>query len=234
MTNLHARPLLASLSLLIMLLAAGCGSGDTQPGDGKATPLAIVHGQRPGGLHGTLVSDPPLDHPHGTFRDTAGKPFRFTTASPGQVTALYFGFTHCDDVCPTTMADLATARRLLPYSLAKRVRVEFVTVDPQRDTPRVLRRWLDRFDPGFTGLRSSTAVVHAAERSLYATPSTIARNVHSTTHEPSGHKESKYQVNHTGSVYVFGPSAQSVIYTGGILPREYAADFRRLLATPQN
>lgn len=232
MTGPRSQRLRAWLGLLIVLFsAAGCGSGEVKAGSDKATPLAIVHGRRSAGLHGTLVRDPPLRQPRGDFRDTDGDSFRFTSAMPGQVTALYFGFTNCDDVCPTTMADLATARRLLPSALATHVRVVFVTVDPQRDTPRLLRRWLDRYDPSFLGLRATPAVVHAAERSLYASPSGINRSPHSPQHGPGGHKDSTYQVNHTGSVYVFGPGAQSVIYTGGTVPREYAADFRHLLAS---
>ena len=193
----------------------------------------------PGGLHGTVVSDPSLPLPAGDFRDTDGRGFRFADGVEGDVTALYFGFTHCDDVCPTTMADLASARAAMPAALAARVRLAFITVDPARDTPRRLRRWLDRFDPTTVGLRGSDRTVHAAERALYADPSSIAtETAHKGGHKgghggghTKGHESGGYEVNHTGSVYVFGPDDASVIYTGGTRPREYAADFERLLQT---
>ena len=186
----------------------------------------------PGGLHGTVVSDPSLPLPAGGFRDADGRGFRFADRTEGGVTALYFGFTHCDDVCPTTMADLASARAAMPAALAARVHVVFITVDPARDTPRRLRRWLDRFDPTSVGLRGSDRTVHAAERALYADPSSIATEApHGGKHD-GGHASGGYEVNHTGSVYVFGPDDASVIYTGGTRPREYAADFERLLQTP--
>ena len=69
------------------------------------------------------------------------------------------------------MADLATARRTLPSDLAARVSLVFITVDPQRDTPKVLRSWLDQFDPEIVGLRGPTSRVNRAERSLYSSES---------------------------------------------------------------
>ena len=69
-----------------------------------------------------------------------------------QITALFLGDTHCPDVCPTTMADLAAAKRLLPTRITDRLKVVFVTEDPRRDTSSVLRAWLDGFDPTFVGL----------------------------------------------------------------------------------
>ena len=223
--------LAVSASLVVVfLLMAGCGSTTASPAtDNTDQPAAIVDGQRAGNLHGTLVDDPPLPKPLGTFITTTGAPFRFTDSSPRQVTALYFGFTNCDDVCPTTMADLATARRLLPADLRSAVRVAFLTVDPERDTPPVLSRWLQRFDSSFIGLRGRPFDVHAAERALYADTSTVAKTPSDRSAPRAENGGSAYQVNHTGSVYVFGPDDSSVIYTGGTLPREYAADFRRLL-----
>ncbi|MGB9377758.1 MAG: SCO family protein [Mycobacteriales bacterium] len=227
---------MTSALIVAALSLAGCGT--SQQAGTKAADrdkAAVVHGQRPGGLNGTLVTDPPLQPPIGAFGDTHGRTYTFGQR-PNRVTALYFGFTHCQDVCPTTMADLASARRHLPAELKNRVDVVFITVDPKRDTPTVLRRWLSGFASDFVGLRASAAVVHAAERALYATTSTIRPSPSAQAQDhASGMKRGQvdgYQVNHTGSVYVFGPARQSVIYTGGTTPRQYADDFRRLLSDP--
>ena len=77
----------------------------------------------------------------------------------GKAVVLFFGFANCPDVCPTTLADIAVALRTLDAATAKQVQVVFVTTDPKRDTPQVLRQWLDRFDADlpvqFVGLTGS-------------------------------------------------------------------------------
>ena len=69
----------------------------------------------------------------------------------GQVVAIFFGYTHCPDVCPTTLADFAAALQQLG-DRAERVQVLFVTVDPQRDTPEMLREFVPAFNPSFLGM----------------------------------------------------------------------------------
>jgi protein SCO1/2 len=78
------------------------------------------------------------------------------------VTLMFFGYTHCPRECPLTMADTAAALRELAPAQRAGIRVVFVTVDPARDTGPVLRRWLDRYDPAFTGLTGSPRAVRAA------------------------------------------------------------------------
>jgi protein SCO1/2 len=128
---------------------------------------------------------------------------------------LFFGYTHCPDVCPTVMADLASARRQLPRDVARQVTVVFVTEDPARDTTAVLRTWLRQFDPSFIGLLGGGARTSAVLTALRA-PVT----------EPGGRTPALLE--HTGSVYVFSGSTV-LVYTGGTTPPEYASDFRALL-----
>ncbi|MBX3650413.1 MAG: SCO family protein [Burkholderiales bacterium] len=73
----------------------------------------------------------------------------------GKVVALFFGFTHCPDVCPTTMVEMATVMKELGAD-AERLQVLFVTVDPERDTAEVLKRYMPAFHPSFLGLTGST------------------------------------------------------------------------------
>ena len=216
-------------AVLVAASLAGCGAGTAPPtNDEPAAVVDVVDD----GFHGSLI-DPPLHPPRVVLRDTRGGAVDLSRLDPHQATALYFGFTHCDDVCPTTMADLAVARRILPPALADRVVVLFVTVDPGRDTPAVLQQWLGRFDSDFIGLRGPAEAVHQAERSLYLPESSRGSP---TPPEPAGHHSQEaagedYQVDHAGSVYVFGPGDTTLLYTGGTTPQQYADDLRRLLTT---
>jgi protein SCO1/2 len=149
-----------------------------------------------------------------------------------RVTAVFFGFTNCDDVCPTAMADLAAARRALPAASANKVAVVFITVDPDRDTAPVLRSWLDRFDKSFVGLRGPMASVHQAEESLHSTRSEIEPtdgSHHQGDDSQDDDSEAHGGVSHSGSIYVFGPVNKSVLYSGGTTVADYAKDFARLL-----
>src|SRR5689334_10448756 len=88
----------------------------------------------------TLV--PPRPQPDFTLPTTEGQSFHFKPETRSYVTLLFFGYTHCPDVCPVHMANLASVLNRLPPGVAGRIKVIFVTVDPGRDTPRVLRKWL--------------------------------------------------------------------------------------------
>jgi protein SCO1/2 len=83
--------------------------------------------------------------------DASGKP-RHLEEFRGKIVVLFFGFTHCPDVCPTTLADIAAALKTLGPQ-AERVQVLFVTVDPERDTPQDLVQYVSAFDPRFLALR---------------------------------------------------------------------------------
>jgi len=89
---------------------------------------------------GGLVT-PPLPKPRFILTDTSGRPFDFASATKGYVTLLFFGYTYCPDQCPMHMANLSAALKKLPAGTADRVKLVFVTTDPTRDTPQVLRRW---------------------------------------------------------------------------------------------
>jgi protein SCO1/2 len=93
--------------------------------------------------------------PDFTLTDQDGH--RYTlSAHGGRERALFFGYTHCPDVCPTTLAALARAKRDLGAA-GRTIDVIFVTVDPQRDTPQTLKRYVRLFDPSFVGLTGTQA-----------------------------------------------------------------------------
>ncbi|MEP6666486.1 MAG: SCO family protein [Nocardioidaceae bacterium] len=229
MTGLHVFFAARRVSWLgaVVASAVACSASPPPVNHGPHSPTAVV--TRDTEFHGTLV-DPPLHRPPVVLTTTDGQRFDLARRPSGRVTVLFFGFTHCDDVCPTTMADLAAARRALPAGLRENLQVEFVTVDPARDTPEVLRHWLDRYDDDFIGLNGSSNTVRRAEKSLYAPISHLPRQTYGeeTAASPATRPHG-YQIDHSGTVYVFAPRQRTLIYTGGTTPQQYAQDFTHLL-----
>jgi protein SCO1 len=158
------------------LLLAGCGgsgdSGTTQVSQAGAehdhSAPATVEGND-GGTYAGIDLDPAYQRPQFTLTDTTGATYDFTTATKGKPTLLFFGYTHCPDVCPTTMADIAVALRDVDPALAAQVQVVFVTTDPARDTPAVLGAYLHHFDADlpvtFTGLTADQPAIDQAQLS---------------------------------------------------------------------
>jgi protein SCO1/2 len=150
----------AVLGLVGML--AGCGGG---VGAGPAVP--VLTSPTAAGPYRGLALDPPQPRPTFTLTDTGGHRYDFAARTRGRPTFLFFGYTNCPDVCPTTMADLAAALRGVPAAVQRAVQVVFVTTDPRRDTRPVLAAWLRNFDPDlpnrFVGLTGTQARLDAAQ-----------------------------------------------------------------------
>ncbi|MEF8761753.1 SCO family protein, partial [Stenotrophomonas sp. A3_2] len=99
----------------------------------------------------------------GPFRLQDGSGQAVTEASfRGRFMVVYFGYTHCPDVCPATLGNLAASLDRLPEAARARVAPVFITVDPARDTSSVMRDYAHAFGPGFTGLSGDAAAVEAA------------------------------------------------------------------------
>jgi len=109
----------------------------------------------------------------------------------GKLVVLFFGYTHCPDVCPTTLADAAGALKKLG-SDAARVQVLFATVDPERDTPQLLAQYVPAFDPGFLGLWGDAAATQAAAKEFRIF---YAKN--------AGSAPGAYTVDHSAQSFVF-------------------------------
>jgi protein SCO1/2 len=129
-----------------------------------------------------------------TLSDAAGRP-RSLADFRGKVVLLTFGYTHCPDACPTTLAKLAEVRRLLGPE-ARHVQGIFVTVDPERDTAPLLGRYVPSFDPSLIGLRGTEAQTDAAAQAYHAQ-----------------YQITEYQgnimVDHTTSTYVIDPEGKT-------------------------
>jgi protein SCO1/2 len=136
----------------------------------------------------------------------------------GKAVVVFFGFTHCPDVCPTGLAELAGAMRLLGKDSA-RVQVVFITLDPERDTQAVLAQYVPAFHPAFLGLRGS-----AAETAR------TAREFRVYFHKVPLGASGNYTVDHSTHSYAFGPDGRLRLYLRqGVAARDLAHDLRLLL-----
>ena len=154
------RRLLSAAAVAVLAAAtAGCAGGGTASTHDDNPGLVLINTSK---YKGNIIT--PVVKPTMALTDTAGKPFDIRAMTPGGVTLLFFGYSHCPDECPLTMASTAAALRMLPAAQRAKIRVLFVTVDPARDTLARLRSWLGRFNPAFIGLRGTEAQVQAAAR----------------------------------------------------------------------
>lgn len=169
---------------------------------------------------GALVLPRSVTKPSVPLTDTSGQPFDLAASTAGRLTLVYFGYTRCPDVCPVNMALAADALARLPAADRRQVAVVFVTTDPSRDTPSVIRRWLDRFDPTFIGLTGTPAQIHQAEQE-------VAMPLSYTDALPG----SGYQVVHAGYTLVYAPSGTADLQVDATdTAADFAATLRHLLS----
>ena len=149
--------------------------------------------------------------------DHGGKP-RALADFRGKVVVMFFGYTQCPDVCPTTLAELAEVMKRLGPD-AERVQVLFVTVDPERDTPDLLSRYVPAFDPRFLGLygdAEATARTAKEFKILYQ--------------KQPGQTPGSYTVDHSAGTFIFDPNGKLRVYVSyGQGPDVFAHDIRELL-----
>jgi len=168
---------------------------------------------------GGIVS-PPLPKPRFVLTDTSGAPFDFWSRTNGYVTLLFFGYTYCPDQCPMHMANLGAALKGLPAGVADRVKLVFVTTDPARDTPQVLRQWLDSFDRRFVGLTGTEAVIEAVERAAGVPAAAKTEPVNGN-----------YRVAHANFVVAYTTdNFAHLIYPGGVSREDWVHDLPLLSA----
>ena len=151
-----------------------------------------------------------------TLTDPAGRA-RSLADYRGKAVALFFGYTQCPDVCPTTLAALAEAMRALGGD-ADRVQVVFVTVDPDRDTAALLAQYVPAFDPRFVGLRGDAA---STER--------VAREFKVIYQKVAGGASDRYTMDHSAGIFLFDPQGRLRVYESTPAPAVLAHDLRTLL-----
>jgi protein SCO1/2 len=171
-----------------------------------------------GPYRGGIVT-PPLPKPRFVLNDTAGAAFDFRQRTEGSVTLLFFGYTYCPDQCPMHMANLGAALKKLPAGIADQIKLVFVTTDPARDTPAVLRHWLDLFDRRFIGLTGSDQAIEAVQRASGVPPAVKA-----------GPSNANYGVSHANFVLAYTKdNLAHVIYPGGVGKDDWVHDLPLLI-----
>jgi protein SCO1/2 len=191
-----------------LLGAAGLGWAQAPKSAGTASARAEAT------YRGGLVS-PPLRKPKFTLTDTSGAAFDFAAKTEGYTTLLFFGYTHCPDMCPLQMSMIAQAFKKIPAATADQFKVVFVTTDPDRDTPQVLRAWLDHFDRRFIGLTGSQAAIDAAQ---------IAANI-APAKKSAVRADGNYEVGHAAFVLAYTrDDLAHVIYPVGVEAEDFAHD----------
>ncbi|MDQ1740862.1 MAG: hypothetical protein QOE53_2514, partial [Pseudonocardiales bacterium] len=177
----------AALAVLAVLSAAGCGSSGSGGSTGASSTASAVRSELNDHTDSTyqgLGLTPPQPRPQFTLTDTAGRKFRFGAETAGKPTLLFFGYTTCPDVCPTTLADIANGLRQVPAEIRKQTQVVFVTTDVKRDTAAVLKSYLAKFDPGlpnrFIGLRGTQSEIDAAQVAAHVTLAEDEGQTHSS------------------------------------------------------
>jgi protein SCO1/2 len=192
---------------------AGCG---TSSGDSANAPVAVVSGsQKPG-----TVLDTPFPKPDLILTDTDGKKYDLLKETKGKPTLIYFGYTHCPDVCPTTMSDIAIARSKLSASQRAALKVVFITTDPARDTPKRLREWLDSQDKSFIGLTGDFTTIQAG-----------ARSVGVDVEKPVKEKDGSITSTHGAQVLAYSPKDDKahVLYMSGTTSDQFLADLPTII-----
>jgi protein SCO1/2 len=149
--------------------------------------------------------------------DAEGK-IRTLADFKGKVTVVFFGYTQCPDVCPTTMAELAEVKRSLGKD-GERVQGVFVTIDPERDTPQLLKNYITAFDPSFVALRGSDAQTKA-----------VAKEFKVYYAKVEGRTPGSYTMDHTAGSFIYDTQGRLRLFTrygGGA--QALASDMRALL-----
>ncbi len=200
---------------LLALLLTGCGGG--------SEPVATIRDGDDDGLHGALlvqqyvVPDLPLT-------DTDGQPFSLAADTDRPLTLVFFGYTHCPDICPLTMANVASGVARLSDEQRAQLEVVVVTTDPARDDEATLRAWLDRFDPGFEGLTGPLQRISSIGDAMGV-------SIEKGRKLPGG----GYEVDHsTPLVAIDARDRVPVVWTQGFSPVDLAEDLAALLDHPED
>ncbi|MFI9649676.1 SCO family protein [Streptomyces sp. NPDC052040] len=216
--TLTAAALLAAAAFTL----SACGTGG---GSGSGNPVAVVSAE-PGSAKVGTVLDQPFAKPDLVLTDTHGKTYDLRAQTKDKPTLVYFGYTHCPDVCPLTMNNLAVAKKEmekdkgLTQAQKDSLRIVFVTTDPERDTSAALGKWLQGIDPEIVGLTGKFSTVQAAARSLGI-----------SIEPPRKDKDGKIISTHGTQVIAFSPKTNGgyVLYGQNATVDDYTKDLPKII-----
>jgi protein SCO1 len=157
----------------------------------------------------------------GAMLDHNGKP-RSIKDFAGKIVVLFFGFTQCPDVCPTSMAELAEAKKLLEKNNkgdGDKVQGLFITIDPDRDTPEVLKAYMGNFDPSFLAMHTTPVKLLA-----------VAKDFKTYYKKVPGRTDTSYSMDHSAGSFVYDTKGNVRLYTRyGSGAEALASDLKLLL-----
>jgi protein SCO1/2 len=205
-----AAALLAAASLTL----TACGSGDD-----SNSPVSVVS-EEAGSDKAATVLDRPFEKPDLVLTDTSGKKYDLREQTKGRPTLIYFGYTHCPDVCPLTMNNIAVAKKQLTKAQQDELRIVFVTTDPDRDTPAALGKWLKGIDSQVVGLTGDFDTIQAGARTLGI-----------SIEPPHKDKNGKIVSTHGTQVVAFSPKTDGgyVLYGEDATVDDYTKDLPKLI-----
>ncbi|MET0210362.1 MAG: SCO family protein [Burkholderiaceae bacterium] len=199
----HRRDLLLATTSLIALAACGKQGAPAAP---------------PGGFKGVDITGADYARDF-ALPDAQGKP-RSLGDFKGKAVVVFFGYTQCPDVCPTTMAELAAAKKQLGADGDKLAAV-FITIDPERDTPEILQAYMKGFDPSFVALRGNVAETL-----------TLAKSYKAFFQKVQGKDPKTYTMDHTAGAYVYDPAGRVRLFVRYGQPVDFwVADLKYLIAS---
>ncbi len=217
--------IVAVLGTFVVVAFVACAApvsesdGDLRDDEAPAAAEGIEPGGEAGGYRGLELMTP-IRVPAFTLGDTDGEPFEFLDRTAGSLSFLFFGFTHCPDICPVQLANLAAALGDLSYEDRGKIVVVFVSTDPERDTPEVVRDYLDRFDRRFVGLVAPIEDVNAVLASLDL-PAAVKEDIAGTD---------DYTVGHVAQIMaITGDGMIRLAYPGGVRQSDWRNDLPALL-----
>ena len=205
--------ILRGLAAALLLVLLGC----TGPRDQSAS--VVTPGLESAGFRGAYLTDP-YQMPDVSLTDTNGRAYNLASSPSKLVTLVFFGYTHCPDVCVGVLSDVAMALSRMAPGDRDQLQLLFVTTDPARDSGPAIRRYLDRFDPSFVGLTGDLDTITAVAGQ-------VGVEISGRNRLPSG----GYEVGHSAQVIGFDRDGRGlVVWTPGTPIADLKHDFALLVA----
>lgn len=200
----HSSWVCLEASLLVAIVTA-CGGATPNRSDTVETASQMVLSGAGGdkSFHGVEPTQP-FVMPDITLTTDNGRPFNLIEDTAYRVTLVFFGYTHCPTACPVTLATMATALRQLPNAVRVQTQFLFINIDPARDSPGVIRAYLDRFSHRFVGLTGRPAAIRQAAHKMGVAIAGVSRL-----------RDGGYELGHGAQVIGFAGNTAPVLWTAG-------------------
>jgi len=216
MANAQVLPVRVVIVALLLLCAIGC-TAPTKP------DVVVRRNADPAGYVGGASLPEPYTMPDATLTDTNGNAYNLVSSPSKPVTLMFFGYTHCPDVCIGVLSEVATALSRMPAESRDQVQMIYVTTDPARDTPKVVGKYLERFDPSFLGLTGSLSTIKSVANR-------VGVDIQGKNRLPSG----GYEVGHSAQVIGFDRQHRGVVlWTPSTPIGDLTRDFELLVSRQQ-